>query len=83
MRKPTFVLTLSLAAALGACQKTGEGEYQVKTPDVNVSTDTATIRTPSVDVRTEPETVITNVPKVDVQTPAERQAGTPAPAPRP
>jgi hypothetical protein len=78
MRKPALVLTLSLAAALGACQKTGEGEYQVKTPDVNVSTDTATVRTPTVDVKTEPETVITNVPKVDVQTPAER-AGTKTP----
>jgi hypothetical protein len=40
---------------------------------VNVSTDTNTVRTPSVDVRTQPETTIVNVPKVDVETPAERK----------
>lgn len=75
MRKSILALTVAVATVLGACQKTGEGEYKVATPDVdvNVSTDTNTVRTPSVDVSTQPETTIVNVPKVDVETPAERK----------
>lgn len=61
MRKLALVYTFAAAAALGACQKTGEGEYQVKTPDVDVKTDTATIRTPSVDVGTKVDTINTPV----------------------
>ncbi len=75
MRRSILALTVAAATVLGACQKTGEGEFKVATPDVdvNVSTDTATIRTPTVDVETRPETTVVNVPKVDVQTPAERK----------
>ncbi len=61
MRRSAFMLTLTLAAALGACQKTGEGEFKVKTPDVDVSTDTATIRTPTVDVGSKVDTINTPV----------------------
>ena len=57
---------------LAACKKTGEGQYQVKTPHVDVSTDTHTVQMPSVDVKK--ETVTTIVPKVTVKTPAERKA---------
>ena len=32
-----MVFALAAVATLGACQKTGEGEYQVETPDVDVS----------------------------------------------
>lgn len=66
MRRITLAVAFAAAAvSLGACKKTGEGEYQVKTPDVNVTTDTTTIRTPSVDVVK--DTVSMTVPKVDVR----------------
>lgn len=73
MRKLIAVLAVTAASALGACQKTGEGEFQVKTPDVDVSTDTTTIQTPSVDVGTTKDTLIVDRPTVDVKTPAERK----------
>jgi hypothetical protein len=61
VRKLALALTLAAATTLGACQKTGEGEFQVKTPDVDVSTDTTTIKTPSVDVGTKTDTISTPV----------------------
>jgi hypothetical protein len=61
MRKTLFGVAL-LVLPLAACKKTGENEYQVKTPDVNVSTDTHTVRTPSVEVGTKTDTL--NVPVV-------------------
>lgn len=43
---------ITIAAVIGAvgCNKTGEGEFQMETPDVDVdvSTDTTTIQTPSI-----------------------------------
>ena len=60
MRKA--LLGVGLLVSLAACSKTGENEYQVKTPDVNVSTDTHTVRTPDVDVGTKTDTL--NVPVV-------------------
>jgi hypothetical protein len=48
MRQTLILLTA--AVLIGGCKKTGEGEYQVKTPDVTVGTDTHTVRTPSVDI---------------------------------
>jgi hypothetical protein len=60
VRKITLAAaSLAAVAALSACKKTGEGEYQVKTPDVDVSTDTTTVRTPSVDVGTKVDTINT------------------------
>ena len=73
MRKLAVVMALAAVTSLAACKKTGEGEYQVKTPDVDVKTDTTTIQTPSVDVGTRPETTVVNVPTVDVKTPAEKK----------
>ena len=70
MRKLTAVAALTTLVALGACKKTGEGEYQVQTPEV--STDTTTVRTPSVDVGTDTATVV--VPNIDVKTPAQRDS---------
>jgi hypothetical protein len=61
MRKTLFSVAL-LVLPLAACKKTGENEYQVKTPEVNVSTDSHTVRTPSVDVGTKTDTL--NVPVV-------------------
>ena len=61
MRKTLLGVAL-LVLPLAACKKTGENEYQVKTPDVNVSTDSHTVRTPDVDVGTKVDTL--NVPTV-------------------
>ena len=60
MRKSLLGVAL-LVLPLAACKKTGENEYQVKTPDVNVSTDTHTVRTPDVDVGTRKDTISTPV----------------------
>ena len=83
MRKLIPMFALAAVAALGACNKTGEGEYQVETPDVdvNVSTDTSTVRTPTVDVGTTQDTMIVNRPTVDVdgpnnRTPDDQRTGT-------
>ncbi len=83
--------TISLAAALAAfaltsaCEKTGEGEYEVQKPVIGSETDTVetpsvetgsvkdTISVPDVDVNTEKKEV--TVPKVDVETPSEREQG--------
>ena len=65
MRKSLLVAAL-LVLPIAACKKTGENEYQVKTPDVNVSTDTSTVRTPDVDVGTKQDTMIVTTPTVDV-----------------
>jgi hypothetical protein len=59
VRKIAFAASLAAALSLAACTKTGDGEYQVKTPDVNVSTDTTTIRTPTVDVGSKIDTIST------------------------
>ena len=83
--------TISLAAAFAAfvltsaCEKTGEGEYQVEkpvigsetdtleTPSVETGTVTDTISVPDVDVESEEKEV--KVPSVDVETPSEREQG--------
>ena len=62
MRYRFAIAGLFAAATLAACQKTGENEYQVQTPEVNVSTDTSTLRTPDVDVGTKVDTI--NTPTV-------------------
>ncbi len=64
MRKTLFVLALT-ALTVGACTKTGENEFQVKTPTVDVGTETKTITTPSVDVGTRKDTI--NTPVVGTQ----------------
>ena len=64
MRKTLLGVAL-LVLPLAACKKTGENEYQVKTPDVNVSTDSHTVRTPDVDVGSKVDTL--NVPPVGTQ----------------
>lgn len=71
MRRAMLLATLAAVTALGACKKTGENEMQVETPDVdvNVSTDTTTVRTPDVDVGTTQDTVVVTRPTVDVNQP--------------
>jgi hypothetical protein len=64
MRKSLLVAAL-LVLPIAACKKTGENEYQVKTPDVNVSSDSHTVRTPDVDVGAKTDTI--NTPVVGTQ----------------
>ena len=81
MSKLIPVLALTAVTTLGACKKTGEGEYQVKGPDVDkkgdtisIGTDTATVTTPSVDAGMKKDTLVVDRPTVDVKTPGERKA---------
>jgi hypothetical protein len=65
MRQIAFAAALAALTTLAACKKTGENEFQVKTPDVDVSTDSTTVRTPDVDVVTDSARVVT--PDIDVK----------------
>ena len=62
MRK-TLLGAALLVLPLAACKKTGENEYQVKTPTVGV--DSHTVSTPDVDVGTKKDTI--NTPVVGTQ----------------
>ena len=53
MRTSALLPTLLAAAALGACTKTGDGQYQVKTPTVDVNTKTTTVSTPTIGTKTD------------------------------
>ena len=65
MRKTALTLAIAALTAVAACKKTGENEFQVQTPNVDVKTDTTTIKTPDVDIVKDTATV--TVPKVDVR----------------
>ena len=67
MRSYVAVALVMGVAVLAACEKTGEGEYEVQRPTVGVETDT--VQTPSVDVGTQQDTVIVTTPTVDVDAP--------------
>ena len=83
MRSITWAAAIAAIVATSACEKTGEGEYQVEKPVVGTETDTVetpsietgtatdTISVPDVDVETEKKEV--KLPKVDVETPDERK----------
>ena len=58
MRK-TLLGAALLVLPLAACKKTGDNEYQVKTP--TVGTETKTVTTPDVDVGTKKDTISTPV----------------------
>jgi hypothetical protein len=76
------MLAAGIAALVvtGACKKTGEGEFEVQKPTVGTRTDT--VETPSIETGTYKDTInvptVTTekkevtLPKVDVQTPDER-----------
>lgn len=61
------MLTLAVAVAalstLGACKKTGEGQYEVQKPVVGTETDT--VNTPSIETGTVKDTI--NVPTVKTE----------------
>jgi hypothetical protein len=67
VRKTALTLVIAALTAVAACQKTGENEFEVQTPDVDVKTDTTTIKTPDVDIVKDTATVV--VPKVQVKKP--------------
>jgi hypothetical protein len=69
VRRITIAVAMIAAATLAACEKTGEGEYEVERPVMGTVTDT--VRTPTVEVGTDTATI--KVPTVDVKTPAERE----------
>jgi len=74
-------LAAAIAAilAVSACEKTGEGEYQVEKPVVGTETDT--VNTPTVETGTVKDTITVptvgtekkevNVPKIEVNPPKE------------
>jgi len=84
VRNVTLAAAIAAILAVSACEKTGEGEYQVEkpvvgtetetveTPSVETGTATDTISVPDVDVNTEKKEV--KVPTVDVETPDERKS---------
>ena len=65
MQKTALTLAFAALTAIAACKKTGENEFQVQTPDVDVKTDTTTIKTPDVDIVK--DTASITVPKIDVR----------------
>lgn len=85
MRNVTLATAIAAVLAVSACEKTGEGEYQVEKPVVGTETDTIetpsvetgmetdTVSVPDVDVNTEEKEV--KVPDVDINTPDERSGG--------
>lgn len=83
MRTYLTAVARLLTGAQGGEEDDGDGEYQVKSPDVDkkgdtltVGTDTATVRTPDVDAGMKKDTLIVDRPTVDVKTPAERKGDT-------
>ena len=79
MHRVAITAALAAVALLGACKKTGDGEYEVtrptigtttdtvRTPEVSVGTDTHTVTTPKVEVRRDSARIVT--PKVRVKRP--------------
>jgi hypothetical protein len=68
---------LGLAAAaitLASCKKTGEGEYEVERPtmEVDVGRTADTIRTPDVDVGTTTDTLVVKRPTIETNPPPPR-----------
>lgn len=49
MRNVILGLALAVVAA-GGCRQTGENEYQVEVPDIDVSRDTMNVRVPDLDI---------------------------------
>jgi hypothetical protein len=74
VNKLTLTLALAGLITLGACKRTGEGQYEVQKPVIGTETDT--VNTPTVETGTVKDTVTVptvgterrevNVPKVEV-----------------
>ena len=81
MRKLTLAAGIAALVIIGACKKTGEGQYEVQKPTIGTTTDT--IETPSVETGTVKDTITVptvgtekkevDVPKVKVVPPEDRK----------
>ncbi|HEU4563245.1 MAG TPA: hypothetical protein VFS05_01305 [Gemmatimonadaceae bacterium] len=69
MRAVVVTSAVLALAALAACKKTGEGEYEVQKPVIGLETDT--VHVPQVEVKKDTHVVVT--PDVKVKAPAERR----------
>ena len=79
MNKFTLALALAALTTVGACKKTGEGQYEVQKPVIGTESDT--VNTPSVETGTVKDTITVptvgtekkevNLPKVEVNPPKE------------
>ena len=82
MRILTLAIAIAALSTVGACKKTGEGQYEVQKPVVGTQTDT--INTPTVETGTVKDTITVptvgtekkevSVPKVEVKKPRSRFA---------
>lgn len=71
MQKLTLAVVIAALVTLGACKKTGEGEYEVQKPVIGTETDT--VHTPSVETGTVEDTITVTRPTVDVKTAEENK----------
>jgi hypothetical protein len=71
VQKLTLAVVIAALVTLGACKKTGEGEYEVQKPVIGTETDT--VHTPSVETGTVEDTITVTRPTVDVKTPEENK----------
>ena len=63
VRKVTLAVVIAALTTLGACKKTGDGQYEVQKPVIGTQTDT--VNTPTVETGTVKDTV--NVPTVKTE----------------
>lgn len=71
MQKLTLAVAIAALVTIGACKKTGEGQYEVQKPVVGTETDT--VHTPSIETGTVKDTVTITRPTVDVKSPEENK----------
>jgi hypothetical protein len=74
VRTMTLLALSAAAITLASCKKTGENEYEVERPtvEVDVGRTADTVRTPDVDVGTTTDTLVVKRPTVDVNKPPPR-----------
>ena len=71
VQKLTLAIAIAALVTIGACKKTGEGQYEVQKPVVGTETDT--VNTPSIETGTVKDTVTITRPTVDVKSPEENK----------
>lgn len=77
MRTLTLAIAIAALSTVGACKKTGEGQYEVQKPVIGTQTDT--VNTPTVETGTVKDTITVptvgtqkkevSVPKIEVKKP--------------
>jgi hypothetical protein len=71
VQKLTLAVAIAALVTIGACKKTGEGQYEVQKPVVGTQTDT--VNTPSIETGTVKDTVTITRPTVDVKSADENK----------